>query len=182
MLEINYDEVSKYLRYEPDTGKLFWLERDVSDFSDQHYCDIWNTKNASKEAGTTFKNGKTSYIKISIHKIRFKAHRLAWLLYYGKLSNKHFIDHEDHNGLNNRINNLREVTKQVNQRNHTKHKNNTSGHNGVEWHRQSKKWVARVGFNGKTKYLGLYKDIEDAIRIRREFDIQNGFHPNHGTD
>ena len=48
MKEITYDEVSKYLRYEPDTGKLFWLVRSVNDFRNQHYCDIWNTKNAGK--------------------------------------------------------------------------------------------------------------------------------------
>jgi hypothetical protein len=181
MKEITYDEVSKYLRYEPDTGKLFWLVRSVNDFRNQHYCDIWNTKNAGKEAGTTFKNGKTSYIKISIHKIRYKAHRLAWLLFHKKLSNNHVIDHEDHNGLNNRIVNLKEKTQQDNKKNASKRNDNTSGYTGVTWHPQNKKWVAQVGINGRVIYLGSYKNIQDAALVRRIFNEQNNFHKNHGV-
>lgn len=45
---------------------------------------------------------------------------------------------------------------------------NTSGYNGVYLNRRSGKWIAQIGFKGKTYYLGSFRVIEDAVKARRE--------------
>lgn len=45
---------------------------------------------------------------------------------------------------------------------------NTSGHNGVYWNKKSQKWIAQIGFKGKTYYLGTYSKIDDAIKAREQ--------------
>lgn len=46
--------------------------------------------------------------------------------------------------------------------------NNSSGYNGVYFNRKSQKWVAQIGFKGKTYYLGSYHKIEDAAQARKK--------------
>ena len=43
---------------------------------------------------------------------------------------------------------------------------NNSGVRGVCYHKGSGKWMVSIGFKKKKYYLGLYKDINDAIRAR----------------
>lgn len=43
---------------------------------------------------------------------------------------------------------------------------NTSGHNGVYLNKKNQKWVAQIGFKGKTYYLGSYGKLEDAVKAR----------------
>jgi len=47
-------------------------------------------------------------------------------------------------------------------------KNNTSGTKGVKWEKKQKKWIARIGFQGKHIYLGSYENKADAIQARKE--------------
>lgn len=46
--------------------------------------------------------------------------------------------------------------------------NNTSGYKGVCWDKERKKWLAQIRLRGKHIYLGRYKNIEDAIKARKE--------------
>ena len=46
--------------------------------------------------------------------------------------------------------------------------NNTSGHKGVTFSKNANKWQAKIGAGaGKTKHLGYFKTIEDAIEARK---------------
>jgi hypothetical protein len=47
------------------------------------------------------------------------------------------------------------------------HKGNTSGIKGVSWNRSSRKWCASIQFKGKSHYLGVYKDINEAAQARK---------------
>lgn len=49
---------------------------------------------------------------------------------------------------------------------------NSSGYNGVYLNRKTQKWVAQIGFKGKTYYLGSYGKIEDAVQARRKAENQ----------
>lgn len=65
------------------------------------------------------------------------------------------VDHINHNGLDNKVNNLRSVTRSQNHHNGQFTK-------GYSWHKWGKKWQARIMINYKTKYLGYFDTEEDA--------------------
>jgi hypothetical protein len=96
----------------------------------------------------------TVQLIIESKKYRIRGHRLAWYLHYGHLPNNS-IDHIDGNRNNNKIQNLRDVTAQQNQWNHTKAK-------GYYWHKSSNKFCAYIKINGKMKHLGLFQTKQEA--------------------
>ena len=80
------------------------------------------------------------------------------------------VDHKHgSNTLNdNRKSNLRVATFEENSYNTTLRSNNTSGVTGVNWEKRRNKWQAYITVNKKRIYLGLFDNIEDAIRVRKE--------------
>lgn len=44
---------------------------------------------------------------------------------------------------------------------------NKSGVKGVHWDKNAQKWTASICVNGKKKYLGLFRSVEDAKKARR---------------
>ena len=79
-----------------------------------------------------------------------------------------FVDHINHNGLDNRKSNLRICTNQENIRNCITPKNNKSGYKGIYWAKDKNKWTVQITLNNKTKYIGRYEKLEDAIAARKE--------------
>ena len=73
---------------------------------------------------------------------------------------KEFVDHRDHDGLNNQKSNLRKCTQSENQANSRRRIDNGSGFKGVCRFRN--KWQAQISVDGKLKYLGLYQVPELA--------------------
>jgi hypothetical protein len=86
--------------------------------------------------------------------------------------NDMMVDHINHDILDNRKENLRIVTRSQNLRNRDLGKNNKSGCNGVNWHKESQKWIARITVNKKVIYLGVYDNLDEAIRVRKEAEIK----------
>ena len=91
-------------------------------------------------------------------------HKFVYEHYHGLIPLGKEIDHEDRNKLNNVPKNLRLVTHSVNGANTPKRRTNTSGYKGVSWHKQIKKWDARIQKAGKQIYLGLFTNIRSAAR------------------
>ena len=79
-----------------------------------------------------------------------------------------FVDHINHNELDNRKSNLRICTNQENIRNCITPKNNKSGYKGIYWAKDKNKWTVQITLNNKTKYIGRYEKLEDAIAARKE--------------
>jgi hypothetical protein len=73
-------------------------------------------------------------------------------------------DHINHNGLDNRKQNLRNCTKQENGMNRPSQKNGTSRYKGVCWHRRMKKWVAYIKGKGKKRHLGYFISETSAAK------------------
>ena len=101
-------------------------------------------------------------------------HRAAWAHYFGYWPTKE-IDHKDQNPSHNFISNLRDTNE--NQKNQSKHSNNTSGYAGVDWHEGANKWRARVG----EKHIGLFEDLELAGFVAELTRDKLGYHSNHGS-
>ena len=160
----------KRLRYEPDTGKLFWLDYDGMPNS-------WRTRYVGKEAFTTVSS--TGYRTGRIDNSPYKAHRVAWAIYHGEEPTDQ-LDHINGMKADNRIVNLRIVTCQENQRNANMSKNNTSGITGVYWHKNKQKWQALVVVDGRSKYLGRFDTLEEAAIARAEASRLYGFTERHG--
>ena len=72
----------------------------------------------------------------------------------------------------NRKSNLRIVTSWQNNVNKSTSKRNTSGYVGVNWDKQNNKWFAQIMVNNKTKNLGRFDNIEDAIKARKEAELK----------
>lgn len=158
----NTEWLKENCNYDPLTGSLSVLV-----CGDTHRPDCEVTCNGIK------------YRSINVPGGSILSHRLAWLLYYGDWPTGH-VDHKDHDGTNNRIDNLRDVTHGENLKNARKSKANKSGVTGVYWNKFAKKWHASIGDNGTVRYLGLFRNLEDAAKARKDAEIELGFHENHG--
>lgn len=79
-------------------------------------------------------------------------------------------DHINRNKLDSRRSNLRHVTQRVNTHNVNILKTNTSGHTGVTWSKNSRRWVAQGHFNGKKQSGGYHATIEEAVKARKELE------------
>ena len=118
---------------------------------------------SSKKSGTKTHNG---YEKIQIANKSYLAHRIIYLLHNKTLPE--FIDHIDGNPLNNTIENLRACTKSQNIMNCTKRKSNISGHKGVSYCSNQKKWRVEVQENKIRHCLGNFDDFELACLVADE--------------
>lgn len=105
------------------------------------------------------------YVVIRIYGEQYFAHRLAWLYIEGYFPENE-IDHKDRDKANNRIKNLREVSRQCNARNTGNRSDNTSGVKGVFWHKRANKWQAQIKTNRKRESLGLYENFDNAVMAR----------------
>lgn len=76
------------------------------------------------------------------------------------------VDHINHNKLDNRRDNLRNVTRSQNHLNRSISKRNTSGVAGVIFDKIRNRWRASIRVNCKTKELGRFVKLEDAIAAR----------------
>lgn len=137
-------------------------------------ADIRHMRTVGKSACVPVKDiWGMEYFIISVKHRRYMAHRICWLLHYGQWPSM-LLDHQNGNGRDNRISNLRQVTNSQNAKNNRR-RNPASGHTGVRWHKQGKMWNARIQIDGKEIGLGLYKNIEDAVAARKSAEVKHGF-------
>lgn len=136
------EDLRQLLRYEPETGRLYWNERPTSWFNDEPHCAAWNTRYAGREAFTCTEPRGYRIGRILGKTIR--AHIVIWAIHKGEVP-RGYIDHINHDCADNRISNLREIEKPENNRNQSRGRNNTSGVVGVI--RKRGRWVAQIGVN-----------------------------------
>ncbi len=99
---------------------------------------------------------------VKVGGITISSHRAAWVVYYGVFPSGE-IDHINGDPSDNRIANLRDVSKSINQQNKRRPRaDNKSGYLGVSWSIPAKKWKAQITIDGHTHYLGLHSTPEQA--------------------
>ena len=77
-----------------------------------------------------------------------------------------FVDHINHNGLDNRKANLRPATQAQNARNRRKlHRSNFhSKYKGLTWYRREKRWAVRIMVDRNARFIGYFDNELDAAR------------------
>lgn len=77
-------------------------------------------------------------------------------------------DHQNHNTLDNRQDNLRICTVQENHMNQKRQRGTSSKFKGVSWAKRARKWEAYIKISGKKKHLG-YWTMEKLAALAYDF-------------
>ena len=168
----------KLLRYDPETGKLFWRERGEGLFSTPAACKRWNTRYAGTEALATIR--ERGYRCGGIFAVMYRAHRVIWAMETGEWPSE-YIDHINGDTSDNRISNLRDVSVSENGKNQKRPASNTSGAVGVHWDGRRGNWVARI-YGSHGEYVGAFTNYDDAVAARKAAEARHGYHGNHGRE
>ena len=151
MIELTQDGIRKALHYFPETGEVRWR------FGNGRTVQPWQL------AGSINGHG---YRGIKINGKTVAAHRLIWLYVHGHFP-KSVVDHKNRIASDNRLSNLRDVSQTDNAQNIGLPRHNKSGHIGVSWIKTHKSWTVYIKVDGKNKWLGYYKDLEQAVAARK---------------
>lgn len=155
--KITADQARELLRYEPETGKLFWRERLPEQFTArnrtvEHSCANWNSRWAGQEAFTPI--GGPGYRQGAIFGVKTYAHRVIVLIVTGAWPEA-CVDHINGDKLDNRWENLRAASRTENNRNGVGRKDRKGPYKGVRPTR-SGTWSARIVVNRQEISLGTY--------------------------
>ena len=154
----------KLLRYDPETGKLFWRKRtidlfEIGKYSAEHAQKSWNNRYANTEAFTCL--DRDGYKTGRIFNKAYLAHRVIWAMRFDEWPEKS-IDHKNRKKDDNSIANLRKTSQSENLRNTVAYANNKSGYKGVSWKSGHNKWVSQIRHNGKKHCLGYFDCPREA--------------------
>ena len=145
-------------------------------FPNYQVSTFGNVKNITTGRILKHGNGTGGYLMVRLSNdgdvLTKRIHKLVADAFLENPDDKKCVDHIDHNRLNNHLSNLRYATHSENQHNRTKNKDNTSGVAGVSWHKNIKKWEAKITINGVKKHLGSFENKDDAITARTNAEIQ----------
>lgn len=121
-----------------------------------------DSPNIGEQIGSLHGEG---YRHVQIDGFKYMLHDLVYLWHYEKWPNQ--IDHINGNRADNRIENLRSSTYQVNASNKAIQSNNTSGYTGVSFRSTINKYEAYVWHNRKKYHCGYHNIPEEAYEARQ---------------
>lgn len=149
------EQAREHFSYDPLTGAIERLDSSLK---------------RRAHTGTLNRRKDTSYVVLCVARKKLYAHRIAWLIAVGSIPPDMVIDHIDGDGTNNRLSNLRAVSKTINQRNRRRpHNGSVTGVAGVTPHRGGFVVYLPAG------YAGWKKDFFEACCIRKSGEARLGF-------
>lgn len=179
--ELNQEEVA-YIRaviaYDPDAGVFTWKVTTGQKVAGRAVG--WLDKKGYVNLTIYFPKRIESSVAGKNNKYGAKANRIAWLLAYGEAPQKDIdIDHINGNRSDNRISNLRAVSRAANLQNRHNKRNKdgyvaTSAMLGVSLVKKAEaagtrnRWRASITVNGKARNLGHYASEEAAYAVYLE--------------
>jgi hypothetical protein len=175
-MRLTAEELHLFLDADFQKGLLTWKPRSRDFFKSDRSYKIWHICFAKKPAleashADGYKHGLILG-KAYLH------HRVLLAMKLGYWPE--FVDHINGNRTDNRIENLRPVTRVQNGCNAATPSHNTSGRIGVSWNKRDQRWTAYITLNQKRKALGNFKIFEEAVKCRKANELIYGFHQNHG--
>lgn len=176
------DVLRQILRYKPCTGELRWRQATPEMFSDGAYsaerkCRAWNGKYSGKPA-LCHQDPERPYSYGEIFGVKCYAHRAILAMMTGEWPDE--VDHINGDKSDNRLTNLRAVSRSENMKNTSLRSDNTSGVTGVYFDKSRCLWAAEILAGGKRSHLGRYRTKKEAVLARKAAEIRFGFHANHG--
>jgi len=172
--ELPIDFLHECFSFDPLRGELIWNVRPEGHFKTLKGCRVFNSKCSGKPAGSAHNRG---YLAVNIYEVAYLIHRVCWAMYYGQWPDSD-LDHINGNKSDNRIENLRAVTRETNSRNQKLRSNNSTSCMGVTKDRGA--FRVRINVDGKRISVGSYPSLEDAIIARKEAERKHEYHENHG--
>lgn len=163
---LEYREALELFRYDYETGALYWRRR------------VNNSVPKTLGAGT--QNKSSGYINVKVHGRLYPVHRVVMLMCYGFYGEGLDVDHINHVRNDNRLFNLRFVTRSENNKNQSLSSKSATGVTGVYFYKRLQKYVAQIRVNQKSIYLGIFETLEEAAAARAEANLKFNFHSNHG--
>ena len=146
---LTQEYVRQHLDYSPETGELRWKVR----------------KNGRTVGVAVGSSDTDNYTTTTIDRKIYLNHRIIWLWVYGYFPENQ-IDHINRVRSDNRLSNLREVSRICNQRNCGLDPRNKSGVKGVCWETRYGKWKSTINVDHKEKFLGRFEDFTEAVAHR----------------
>jgi len=173
---ISQNELKTLVTYLPDEGYFVYNEK----------IDSRNRRSqrAYKCAGDFLIGG--GYLGLGIEKRVYSIHRLVWLYEYGYFPKE--IDHINGIRTDNRLENLREVSRSQNNWNSKTNSVNTSGHKGISLEEKylrykayvkqfGKRYAKNFSFRTDTKEIALQRAVE---WVRETREMLHGEYAHHG--
>lgn len=121
---------------------------------------LWKKASRTKLGSPVGQITKAGYRQLEWGGKLYSVHHIIWAMHTGTWPK--LLDHVDGNGINNRLENLREATPSQNAHNARKSRRNTSGFKGVSRHKQTGSWQANIALEGKQYFLGLFDTAKAA--------------------
>jgi hypothetical protein len=149
-LPFNQSFIKSCLNYNEETGLLYYKNPYFS-------SDIGRAIGGKDEKG---------YIRIRINYIKYKAHRIIWLWYYGEDPHNKEIDHINGIRDDNRIVNLRLATDRLTAQNNIRTRSGKLV--GTSWDKRENKWHAQIKLRGYQYSRGYYNTEEEAHKAYLE--------------
>jgi len=146
-MRITQDRLSTLFVYDHESGKL---------------KRIASVRGSRKTVGCVRPDG---YLTVCIDRKPYLYHRIVWLLVNGELPPNE-IDHVNGDRSDNRISNLRLATPHQNRQNKQSVRTRT-GKRGVTIDMRTGRFIARIGFFGKTLHIGVFDTIDEAATAAR---------------
>lgn len=155
------------LRYDRDTGELWWIKPRNNRPVGRAGCLDGTYSRWVISVASGLKGG-----------MNLRRSRVAFALMGGRWPD--IVDHINGNTLDDRWENLREVTARENSLNAKRSRKNTSGVRGVSWEKALDKWRSKIHVGVRQIHLGVYDDFFEAVCARKSAELKYSFHENHG--
>lgn len=154
-----WDYFADKLRYEPETGNLYWLPRPRDQFNTDKGWKCFNTRDAGKPTKCGLTMG---YKTVRIMGSLYLAHRICWVLANKReIPSGMLVDHKNGDKTDNRASNLRLATIAQNGHNQ-KPKAYRDLPKGVHWDKARKQFVAYVAKDRVSHFVGRFDSVRDA--------------------
>ena len=101
-------------------------------------------------------------------------HRLVAKTFIPNPNNHEFVDHINRDKLDNRLENLRWCSREINCQNKSISKIDTSGYKQICWITKKERWCVQIRRNKKQLCGNTFKKLEDAIEFRNKFLTELG--------